>query len=198
MGFSPTDTPSHGVSVYDNPMITAAEGGGRSPGRCHHRAVSTVTLRPMTEAEYAEFRQTTARAFADELVATGGWSPEEALDRALQGSAEFLPQGPGTPGMLLLVGVLDDGTPIGRLWLGLTHPRGVPDCAFVYDIEVDEGHRGSGLGRALLAAREDVVRSHGVPAVELNVFADNVRAVGLYSSAGYRVVTQQMRKDLGG
>ena len=186
------------MSACDNPMITAAEGGGRSPGRCHHRAVSTVTLRPMTEAEYAGFRQATARAFADELVATGGWSPEEALDRALEGSAELLPQGPGTPGMLLLVGVLDDGTPIGRLWLGLTHPRDVPDCAFVYDIEVDERHRGSGLGRALLAAGEDVVRSHGVPAVELNVFADNVRAVGLYSSAGYRVVTQQMRKDLGG
>jgi ribosomal protein S18 acetylase RimI-like enzyme len=160
--------------------------------------VSTVTLRPMTDAEFAGFRSATARAFADEMVATGRWSPEEALERALQGSAELLPQGRATPGMLLLTAVLDDGTPVGRLWLGLTHPRGTPDCAFVYDIEVAEGHRGAGLGRALLAAGEDVVRSHGVAAVELNVFGDNARAIGLYASAGYRVVTQQMRRDLGG
>ena len=158
--------------------------------------MGTVTLRPMTEAEFADFQQATARAFADELVAMGGWSAEEALERALQGSAELLPQGRETPGMLLLTAVLDNGTPIGTLWLGLTHPRGVPDCAFVYDIEVAEAHRGGGLGRALLAAGEDVVRSHGVPAVELNVFADNARAIALYASSGYRVVTQQMRKDL--
>jgi ribosomal protein S18 acetylase RimI-like enzyme len=160
--------------------------------------VSTVTLRPMTEAEFARFRQATARAFADELVATGGWSREEALERALQGSAELLPQGTATPGMLLFTALRDDGTPVGRLWLGLTHPRGVPDCAFVYDIEVAEAHRGGGLGRALLAAGEDVVRAHGVAAVELNVFGDNARAIGLYTSSGYRVVSQQMRKDLGG
>jgi ribosomal protein S18 acetylase RimI-like enzyme len=152
----------------------------------------------MTETEFAEFRIATARAFADELVATGGWSSEEAFQRALQGSAELLPQGRGTPGMLLFTAVLDDGTAVGRLWLGLTHPRGVPDCAFVYDIEVAEAHRGGGLGRALLAAGEDVVREHGVPAVELNVFGDNARAIGLYASAGYRVVSQQMRKDVGG
>jgi len=211
MGLLSADTLADGVSRGNNPMINGAgarcggsgddddDGGGddhRTGGRCHDRAVSTVTLRPMTDAEFAEFRAATARAFADELVATGGWSPEEALERALQGSAELLPQGLETRGMLLFTAVLDDGTPIGRLWLGLTHPRGAPDCAFVYDIEVAEGHRGGGLGRALLAAGEDVVRSHGVPAVELNVFADNTRAIGLYASAGYRVVTQQMRKDL--
>ena len=44
----------------------------------------------------------------------------------------------------------------------------------------------------------DVVAvSDGVAAAELNVFRDNARAIGLYASAGYRVVTQQMRKDLG-
>ena len=83
----------------------------------------------MTDAEFAEFRSATARAFADEMMATGGWSPEEALERALQGSVEHLPQGRTTHGMLLLTAVLADGTPVGRLWLGLNHPRGLPDCA---------------------------------------------------------------------
>ena len=69
------------------------------------------------------------------------------------------------------------------LWLGLSHPRGVPGCGFIYDIEVDEAHRRSGFGRALVAA-------------ELNVFGDNARAIRLYETSGYGVVTQQMRKSL--
>ena len=158
--------------------------------------MSTVSLRPMTDAEFAAFRSAATRAHADELAAAGGWPAGEALERAQQDSAELLPQGRDTPGMLVFTAVLDDGTPIGWLWLGLTHPSGVPDCGFVYDIEVAEDHRGGGLGRALLAAGEDVLRSHGLAAVELNVFGGNTRAIGLYSSTGYRVVRQQMRKDL--
>jgi len=153
-------------------------------------------MRPMTDAEFAEFRSADTRAYADELAATHGWPAEEALERAQQDSAELLPHGRDTPGMQVSTAVLDDGTPIGWLWLGLTHPRGVPDCGFVYDIEIAEAHRGGGLGRALLAAGEDVLRSHGLRGVELNVFGGNTRAIGLYSSTGYRVVRQQMRKDL--
>ena len=63
-------------------------------------------------------------------------------------------------------------------------------------IEIDEAHRGAGYGRALLAAAEDAVRSRGVGAVELNVFGDNARAIRLYKTSGYQVVTQQMRKSL--
>ena len=158
--------------------------------------MSTVTLRPMTDAEFAAFRSAATRAYADELAATNGWPAEEALERAQQDSAQLLPQGRDTPDMRVFTAVLDDGTSIGWLWLGLTHPRGVPDCGFVYDIEIAEDQRGGGLGRALLAAGEDVLRSHGLSAVELNVFGGNTRAIGLYSSTGYRVVRQQMRKDL--
>ena len=96
--------------------------------------------------------------------------------------------------MQVVTAVLDDGTPIGWPWLGLTHPRGVPDRGFVHDIEIAEDHRGAGLGRAVLAAGEDALRSHGLRAVELNVFGGNTRALGLYSSTGYRVVRQRMRK----
>jgi ribosomal protein S18 acetylase RimI-like enzyme len=155
-----------------------------------------VTVRAMTEAEFEEWQHALARAFADEQVAAGNWPPGEALERAVQGNAALLPQGLATPGMLLLTGLLDDGTPMGRLWIGLTHPRGVPGCAFIYDIEVDEAHRGAGFGRALLAAGEAVARAHGAGALELNVFGDNTRAIGLYSTAGYRTVAQQMRKEL--
>jgi ribosomal protein S18 acetylase RimI-like enzyme len=158
--------------------------------------MSEVHVRPMTASEFDEWQHTLARAYADEQIAAGNWRPDDALGLALDGNAALLPQGLATPGMLLLMGVLEDGTPIGRLWIGLGHPRGVPGCAFIYDIEIDEEHRGAGHGRALLAAGEAMARSHGAGALELNVFGGNTQAIGLYSTAGYRVVSQQMRKDL--
>jgi ribosomal protein S18 acetylase RimI-like enzyme len=155
-----------------------------------------VTVRTMTEAEFEQWQLALARAYADEQVAAGNWLPGEAFDRALKGNADLLPQGLGTPGMLLLRGLLGDGTPMGRLWIGLSHPRGVAGCAFLYDIEVADEHRGAGHGRALLAAGETLARSHGATALELNVFGNNPRAISLYASTGYRVVAQQMRKEL--
>ena len=153
-------------------------------------------MRDMTTAEYDEWREVIARRFAASQVAAGTWAPDDAYARAVEANDAFLPDGRATAGMLFLKATRPDGTPVGVLWVGLTHPRGVADCAFIYDIEIDEAYRGLGYGRALLAAAEAVVRSRGVGALELNVFAENTRAVRLYDSAGYRVVTQQMRKSL--
>ncbi|MBH0023024.1 N-acetyltransferase [Salinibacterium sp. SWN248] len=75
-------------------------------------------------------------------------------------------------------------------------PQGSPDLAYLFDIQVVEERRGSGLGRALLAAVEAAVLDAGVPALELNVFGHNTPAVSLYGSSGYTVTTQQMRKTL--
>jgi len=155
-----------------------------------------LTIREMTKNEFDQWRDDVVRAFADEQVAAGNWSPAEAMELAAKANDALLPDGFATAGMLYLRAILADGTYIGVVWLGLTHPRGTPDCAFIYDIEIDEGHRGAGYGRALLGAAEDAVRSRGVGAVELNVFGDNARAIGLYQTSGYRVVTQQMRKSL--
>ena len=159
-------------------------------------AVSGLIVREMTRNEFDQWRDSVVRAFADEQVAAGAWSADEAVARATQANDALLPEGFATAGMLFLRAGLPDGTSVGVLWLGLTHPRGTPGCAFIYDIEIDEAHRGAGYGRALLAAADDAVRSRGLDAIELNVFADNARAIRLYETSGYRVVTQQMRKSL--
>ena len=98
--------------------------------------------------------------------------------------------------MLVLRGVDTDGEPVGRAWVGLDNLRGAPDVAFLYDIEVIEARRGSGLGRALLEAVEDATRQAGAVALELNVFGRNHTAIALDNPSGYDVVTQQMRKAL--
>lgn len=158
--------------------------------------MSEVTLRSMTPAEFAVWQNQIAEAYAEEQISVGNWAADQALERSRAMNAEMLPEGQNTPGMLFLKGIQPDGEAIGRVWISLTHPRGTPDCAFLYDIELDAEHRGRGLGRALLEAAERVVTEHGVGALELNVFGNNAAALALYGSAGYRVTTQQMRKHL--
>ena len=100
-----------------------------------------ITVRAMTEAEFAQWQDVLAEAYADEQVQSGNWAPDEALDRARESNATLLPLGRDTPGMLLLTALRPDGAPVGRIWLAVEHPRGTPDCAYLYDIEVDEPHR---------------------------------------------------------
>ncbi|WIM96727.1 GNAT family N-acetyltransferase [Actinoplanes oblitus] len=156
-----------------------------------------LTLREMTAQEFDEWRGAEVRGYADAQVTAGVWGPGEALRRSAELHDSLLPAGLATPGMVFLRGVRPDGAVIGTLWIALEHPRGVADCAFLFDIEVVEEHRSAGYGRALLTAAESFVRERGIGALELNVHGDNARAMKLYASSGYRVITQQMRKDLG-
>ncbi|GAA1760001.1 GNAT family N-acetyltransferase [Agromyces humatus] len=158
--------------------------------------MTKVTVRAMTPAEFEQWQTTIAEEYAVEQIAAGLWQREGAVQRARDENARLLPHGLATARMLVLRGVDGDGEPVGRAWVGLDHPRGTPGVAFLYDIEVIETRRGSGLGRALLEAVEEATRQAGAVALELNVFGRNHTATALYRSSGYDVVTQQMRKSL--
>lgn len=149
-----------------------------------------VELRAMTEVEFAEWDDASVRGYALAQVVAGTWAAEDALGEARKSRRAVLPDGPATPGMVFRSAVLPDGSVVGTAWIGLAHPRGVADCAFLYSIEVGDAYRGKGYGRAILAACEDLVAARGIGALELNVFGDNVPAVRLYETSGYRVVTQ--------
>ncbi|GAA1826877.1 GNAT family N-acetyltransferase [Agromyces salentinus] len=155
-----------------------------------------VTVRRMTPSEFDEWQAELAAQYAVEQVAAGRWPREGAEQRARDENAQLLPGGPETDRMLVLRGVDAAGEPVGRAWVGLDHPRGMADVAFLYDIEVIESMRGRGFGRALLEAVEDATRRAGASALELNVFGHNRTAIALYGASGYDVVTQQMRKAL--
>jgi ribosomal protein S18 acetylase RimI-like enzyme len=151
----------------------------------------------MTEDEFAVYRPRLAREYAESHVEAGNWTPEEALSRSEAELDELLPAGLAQPDTLLLTATDADGVAIGLTWIALVHPRGAPDTAWIFDIEVFPEHRSRGLGRALLAAAEREVARRGVGNLGLNVFGSNEPARRLYESAGYTVVTQQMHKRLG-
>jgi ribosomal-protein-alanine N-acetyltransferase len=62
------------------------------------------------------------------------------------------------------------------------------DQAYVQTIGVDGGHQGVGIGRALLRALLAEADGRGCRHVDLEVRADNARAIGLYESHGFRPV----------
>jgi ribosomal protein S18 acetylase RimI-like enzyme len=148
----------------------------------------------MTAAEFAEFRLKAIRSYAAEHVEAGNWAPEEAERRATSETDQLLPQGADTPGMLLLVAETEAGS-VGTVWVAVEDPNG--SGPWIYDIEIDAGHRRSGLGRALLSATERAVAERGGKSLGLNVFAGNDAARRLYDSSGYGVASLHMRKAFG-
>ena len=98
--------------------------------------------------------------------------------------------------MLFLTAETAAGDLVGHVWVALDSRPGSGSGAWIYDIEIEEGQRGHGYGRALLRAAEREVASHGVEVIGLNVFGANTVARSLYKSSGYEITALQMRKRL--
>lgn len=68
----------------------------------------------------------------------------------------------------------------------------------VYYVSVDPARRGEGLGRLIMAAAEDWLRTRGVWKLNLLVRTGNDQAAGFYEEIGYgRNEVFSMQKDLG-
>jgi GNAT superfamily N-acetyltransferase len=145
----------------------------------------SLTLEEKTPAQRQAHLESTLAAYRQELL-DSGLSPAEADDNIERNSALFADQH--------FLNVVRDGEKVGTLQLGLRNGVG-PDW-WIFDIVIDEPHRGTGLGRPTLRAAEDFVASRGGTRLGLNVFGPNEVARHLYDAAGYVVSTQQMYKDL--
>jgi GNAT superfamily N-acetyltransferase len=155
----------------------------------------TLRLRPMTDAEFALFRARAVRDYAADKVKAGEWAPERSEELAEDETDRLLPEGPHTPGMLVVMAESDEDGPVGYAWLALARPE--LSGAWIYDIAIDEEQRGKGYGRALLNGLEQAAYEHGCSTIGLNVFAGNEVARRLYERAGFRLTSIQMAKELG-
>ncbi len=105
------------------------------------------------------------------------------------------PQGFASEGNVLLV-IEDDAIAIGSVWFAPREQHG-ERYAFLYAIELDEQHRGRGLGRRAMQLLEGDVRARGFDRIMLNVFGGNERARSLYRGLGYDEASVHMLKALG-
>lgn len=98
-------------------------------------------------------------------------------------------EGWGRPGDAAFIAEDDDGTPIGcvyyRLFTESEHGHGyVDDATPELAIGVVDGHRGKGVGEALMRAIHDHARSSEIKVMALSVDPENP-AKRLYARLGY-------------
>jgi GNAT superfamily N-acetyltransferase len=118
---------------------------------------------------------------------------EAAAARAERSAAEAFPDGTVAEGNWVFAVEDGEGTRVGVLWLGEPFDREA-DSLWVYDIEIDEDHRGRGLGRDTMLLAEEEARRLGRGRIKLNVFARNAVARALYLSLGFEENAIQMSK----
>ena len=147
-----------------------------------------VTLRPMTGAEFAGYRDQLVTAYAQDMVDAGAFTdPAASLAASEQSTVELLPDGVDTSGQHLWT-AYDGDTPVGILWIEVNGPK-----AFIYDIEVREEQRRRGYGREVLDAGARAAIDLGATTLGLNVFGHNDGALALYERAGYATTERTFR-----
>jgi ribosomal protein S18 acetylase RimI-like enzyme len=153
----------------------------------------TTNLRPLRDDEIAEYVPRLSTAYAAELREHLYLDAEAAAAKAERGVADAFPGGEVGKGHWLFAVEDGEGTRVGVLWLGEPFD-GEAGSLWVYDIEIDEEHRGRGLGRDAMLLAEQEARRLGRRRIKLNVFARNAVARALYLSLGFEDMAIEMSK----
>ena len=154
----------------------------------------SIGLRPMTHSEFDEWREIAIAHHASQTSRATGQTLEASLEQASALLPRVLVAGLDTEGMNFFVVVDDAGMAVGWLWLGLW-PDDL-DTGFVWDIIVDEAHRGNGYGRAAMVAAERFFAAQGKLRMGLQISGGNDLARHLYESMGYHDIMTTMSKTI--
>jgi ribosomal protein S18 acetylase RimI-like enzyme len=159
------------------------------------RGVVTELVR-MREESFARFFELAVHSHAEDNVASGRWSSQDAVLQARTEATRFLPQGFATKGNdLFEIRLPASGDIVGYLWAA-TLDRGVKKIAYIYQLFVLPEFRRQGHARRALQAYGTMARQAGCDSVALNVFGSNTAAQTLYRSLGFAVTSIGMHKDL--
>lgn len=165
-----------------------------TPMHCCQDEQMTIQLIPLSAQRFPAWIERSRTEYQSDLIKTGE-SLQEAHRRANESlEASFPENSPATDNAVFDV-VDETGAIVGYLWVG-TDSSEDSHSWWVWDIVVDEEHRGKGLGRKAMKQAEDYARSQGAHTLGLSVFGFNHGARGLYESMGYETVTTKMKKHL--
>ena len=154
---------------------------------------ATITLRPMTEAEYQRLRTSIFEDYARETASVRSVSLDEGRQEAARQFEQLLPDGILSKGHHFWRIVAETSEAVGDLWVLVEPER---QRAFIYFIGIDEAFRGHGYSKAAMLALETAVKPLGASHIDLNVFGDNTVSIRLYESLGYRPTAMNMRKEM--
>ena len=151
----------------------------------------SAALRPMTQAEFDAWYPLVQEGYVADIV-RAGVDEEAARAKAARDFPHHLPDGLATEGHSLYT-VDSDGEAVGALWV-TEREDDFGRSLFILDVEIDESHRGRGLGKAAMLLVEEEARRRGIDRVTLNVFGGNDVARNLYRSLGYLETAVYMMK----
>jgi ribosomal protein S18 acetylase RimI-like enzyme len=152
-------------------------------------------LRPMTESEFAAWRDAIIPEYAAEKVKSGEWPENDALDRSRASLDELLPRGIDTPGNHLFAIVDADGESVGMLWFAVRERSG-SRIAYVYNIAIDPRSRRQGHAERAFDALAREARCLGLAGIALHVFGHNRGARSFYEKLGFEATDISMFKPL--
>lgn len=154
--------------------------------------MARVTLRPMSDDEFASWLPSVRSGYANEMISHGGADSAAALARAELETEQLFPG--GKPSLEQLVFVIEfKGERVGELWLA-EREEDFRRVLWVFDIHLDEQYRGRGFARAAMELAEREAKRRGLTHVALNVFGGNDPARSLYRSLGYTEDAVSMSK----
>jgi ribosomal protein S18 acetylase RimI-like enzyme len=154
----------------------------------------SIQLVPMPAERFPEWLDRSRTDFVADLVATGE-SPEAAHRQASEALEGAFPARVPTASNAVFDVVDRSGTAVGYLWVGQDDSDD-ETAWWIWDVFIEPGHQGKGIGRAAMLLAEEYARSQGARTLGLNVFGANTAARGLYASLGYETTSVKMRKTL--
>jgi GNAT superfamily N-acetyltransferase len=150
-----------------------------------------VRLRELRDDEFPAWLEAARSFYVSDLERHAGLPRHEAEEKADRDYGMLFPDGKPTDGQHLFVIEDSRGESIGRLFFA-ERSTGI----WLYEVEIEEGVRGRGLGREAMLAFEQRARELGAEKVTLNVFGGNEVARSLYRSLGYAEESVHMGKRL--
>jgi GNAT superfamily N-acetyltransferase len=148
----------------------------------------------MREDEFVAWLPQMRDGYAQSMIDDGDLEPERAKKKAEEDTEQLFPGGRPSDQQLVFV-IEAGGEPVGELWL-CERDDSFQRCVFVYDIRIEESHRGRGYAKAAMVFAEEEARRRGHDRVALNVFGGNAVARGLYRSLGYEENAIAMSKKV--
>jgi GNAT superfamily N-acetyltransferase len=148
-----------------------------------------LQLRPIEDQEFEAWLPRLRDDYAEDLIRDHGMSPDKAKAQAVAEIDRHRSAGHS----VFVIEV--ERELVGHLWLVERRDAYEPTLV-VYDIDVDESHRGRGFGKAAMLLAEEEARRRGLTRMALHVGARNDVARNLSRSLGFEENDVAMSKPI--
>lgn len=154
-----------------------------------------LKLIPKNKQEKEQFLEKTTIDYAEGLAKANDLTAEKALEISKEQVERVLNPEKKDTVQTHIVSVVDEITQeeVGGIWFTINPEK---EKAFIYQILIEETHRGKGYGKAAMHQLHEFCKTQNIKKIGLSVFGWNTLAFELYKKLGYKIVQVAMKKDL--